>query len=225
VVKQCFQGSTACSQGNSTTTHTFDETGQVTSSTDPCDNGACSDITGPNNHITTYSYANSYTVLSGGSNINYTPSGTTNAYLTGTTDHLGHTKSFQYDFYNGQLTSSTDNNGLTTAYIYNDPFSRPTLVNNPDGGQTSIAYNDTAPTPTVTTTKKINSTTSITSVSVKDGLGRFTETQTSDPQGVMYKDTTYDGTSHVWKESNPYRNSDPTTSPSAITQNRPLIIT
>ncbi len=217
VVKQCFQGSTACSQGNSTTTHTFDETGQVTSSTDPCDNGACSDITGPNNHITTYSYANSYTVLSGGSNVNYTPSGTTNAYLTGTTDHLGHTKSFQYDFYNGQLTSSTDNNGLTTAYLYNDPFSRPTLVSNPDGGQTSIAYNDTAPTPTVTTTKKINSTTSITSVSVKDGLGRVTETQTSDPQGVVYKDTAYDGSSHVWTESNPYRKSDPTSSPGTTT--------
>jgi RHS repeat-associated protein len=214
VVKQCFLGSNTCNQGNSTTTYTFDETGQVTSSTDPCDNVTCSDITGPNNHITTYSYADSYTVLSGGSNINYTPSGNTNAYLTGTTDHLGHTKSFKYDFYNGQLTSSTDNNGLITNYIYNDPFSRPTQVNNPDGGQTTIAYNDTAPNPTVTTTKKINATTSATSVSVMDGIGHVTETQlTSDPQGAVYSDTAYDGLGHVWKESNPYRNSDPTSSP------------
>jgi RHS repeat-associated protein len=206
VVKQCFQdsaqGSAACSQGNSTTTYKFDETGQVTSSTDARGN------------TTTYSYADNYTILSGGTNVSYTPSGNTNANLTKTTDALGHSKYFQYDFYNGQPTSSTDENGLTTTYIYNDPFSRPTLVNNPDGGQTTVAYNDTAPNPTVTTTKKINATTTATSVSVMDGIGHVIEKQlTSDPQGVVYSDTVYDGMGHVWKESNPYRNSDPTSSP------------
>ena len=33
-------------------------------------------------HTTTYSYGDSYTVLSGGANIAYTPTGNTNAFLT-----------------------------------------------------------------------------------------------------------------------------------------------
>jgi hypothetical protein len=49
---------TKCLQSciSSTTTHTYDGTGQVVSMKDPCGNAACSDMTGTN-HSTTYSYS------------------------------------------------------------------------------------------------------------------------------------------------------------------------
>ena len=55
------------------TNYTYDKTGQVLSVKDPCGNSSCSDMTG-SNHTTSYSYADSYTTLSGGVNSPYTPS-------------------------------------------------------------------------------------------------------------------------------------------------------
>lgn len=142
-VKQCFQGSAACGSGSPTTSYAFDETGQVTSSTDP------------NGKITQYYYADSYTILSGGVNASYTPGGNTNAFLTKIIDPLTHSQNFKYDFNTGQLTVVKDQNALSTTYLYNDPLARPTLTIRPDGGQTTVAYNDTAHTDT--TSKAINS--------------------------------------------------------------------
>src|SRR5208282_3587691 len=72
------------------TTYTYDEAGQVLTMLDPCGNGSCSDMTG-STHTTTFSYADNYTVLSGGQNVSYTPSGgVTDAYLTKMTDPLGY---------------------------------------------------------------------------------------------------------------------------------------
>jgi hypothetical protein len=77
VTKQCFVGSTACSIGNSVTTYSYYDTGQIYQMTDPCGNGTCSDVSG-SNHTTTYSYTDSYTPCSGSA----PPNGATNAYLT-----------------------------------------------------------------------------------------------------------------------------------------------
>jgi RHS repeat-associated protein len=216
VTKLCI--APACSGGNSTTTYTYDETGQVLSKVDPCGNATCSDMSGTS-HTTSYSYADSYTTLSGGQNVTYTPSGNTNAYLTKITNPLAQTQSFTYDHNNGQLTVSKDQNNLTTTYLYNDSLARPTLLTFPDGGSTSVAYSDTPPSPTVTTSKKINSTTSISSVALFDGLGHLTETElTSDPQGTVYTNTAYDGFGRTHTVSNPYRSgSDPTTSAGTTT--------
>ena len=93
VTKKCFQ---SCS--NAVTTYTYDETGQVLSSKHP------------NGNTTQYSYADSFTILSGSQNTSYSPSGNTNAYLTKFTDPLSHTDSFTFDYNNGQLTVSTDEN-------------------------------------------------------------------------------------------------------------------
>jgi RHS repeat-associated protein len=210
------------------TTYTYDETGQALTMTDPCGNpsGICSDMTG-SNHTTTYSYADSYTVLSSGSNSSYTPSGgATNTYLTKITDPLGHIETFQYDYYSGQLTKLTDPNGqtsgLSTTYIYNDLFDRPTQVNYPDGGQTEYSYNDAPPSPTVTTCQLINGTAGAkcgpqtngwkTSVTTMDGVGHAVQTQLlSDPDGPTFTATNYDGFGRVFTQSNPYRStSDPT---------------
>jgi RHS repeat-associated protein len=203
VIKQCFQGAQSCASGNPTTTSAYDETGQITSTTDP------------NSHITQYSYADSYTVLSGGVNTSYTPTHNTNAFLTKITDPLTHTQNFTYDFNTGQLTISKDPNALSTTYIYNDPFARPTQYNSPDGGQTTVAYNDSALSPSVTTTKKINSTTNLVGLAVLDGLGhvvqaRLCEDGASCTQPIN-TDRAYDGLGRVHTQSNPHRSgSSPT---------------
>ncbi|HEY1578784.1 MAG TPA: RHS repeat-associated core domain-containing protein [Terracidiphilus sp.] len=206
-IKQCFFGTTSCT--NNTTTYAYDEAGQLTSSTDPCGNAACSDMTG-SGHTTTYIYSDSYTVLSGGTNVSYTPTVNTNALLTKVTDPLGHINTFKYDFNSGQLTTSTDPNGAITTYLYNDPLVRPTLIVYPDLGQTSYTYNDssyssTANTPNVTATKKITSTTNEVTVAASDGIGHTVRTLlTSDPNGTVYTDTSIDGMGRVRTVSTPY---------------------
>ena len=202
---QCLQ--TGCT--NVLTTYAFDETGQIVSVTDPCGNGTCSDMTVGTGatHTASYYYADSYTAG--------TPSGNTNAYLTKTVDHLNHVQVFSYDFNNGQLTVAKDQNDINanragTTYTYNDPFARPRQVNYPDGGQTNIDYNDAVP--SVTTTRLIDSasSTNLKTTTVMDGMRHPTQTQvTSDPGGTTYVDTSYDGSGHVYTQSNPYRNTSP----------------
>jgi len=198
------------------TTYTYDETGQVLTMLDACGNGSCSDMTG-STHTTTYSYADNYTVLSGGQNIPYTPSGVTNTYLTTVTNALRQSDTFSYDYNNGQLTTSTDPNSKSMGYIYNDSLARPTQISYPDGGQTGLTYNDAAynpstPSPSVTTTILIASGVNEISTAAVDYLGRPVETiLSSDPDGITYAATTYDGMNKVYTVSNPYRTtSDPT---------------
>jgi RHS repeat-associated protein len=211
ITRKCLQSCT-----DSTTTFTYDETGQVLTMLDACGNTTCSDMTGTN-HTTSYSYADSYTTLSGGVNVSYTPTSNTNAFLTKITDALGHTQNFTFDFNNGQLTIAKDPNALSTTYIYNDSLARPTQANTPDGGQTTISYNDSpynqaTPSPSVASTKKINSTTNLVSLTAMDGIGHIVQTQlTSDPSGTDITNTTYDGLSRVRTKSNPHRSaSSPT---------------
>jgi RHS repeat-associated protein len=203
ITKQCFVGSTACT--NSTTTATYDETGQILTSVNACGNATCSDVTATS-HTTTYSYLDNY---------DSPPSTATNAYLTKITNPLGQSGSLKYAYSDGQLLQSTDPNGLITQYAYNDSLRRLTSTTNPDGGQTTNSYNDAAPTPSTTISKQISSSKSLVTTSVMDGIGHITHTQlTSDPQGTVYTDTAYDGLGNVYTVSNPYRSctADPTSS-------------
>jgi RHS repeat-associated protein len=210
--RQCFQGSTGCT--NSVATSTFDETGQLLSTTDPCGNAACSDITGPN-HTTSYSYADNYASGTG------TPPGQTNTFLTQTTfpqtNSVNHIVKFSYGYADGQNRTSVDQNNLTTSFQYNDPLVRPTQINYADTGQAPIAYNDTSL--TVTASRTINASQAVTTVSVFDGLGHTKQTQlTTDPQGIVYTDHSYDGLGRAYTVSNPYRSGgDPTSSPGTTT--------
>jgi RHS repeat-associated protein len=189
VIHRCFP---SCS--DSVTTYSYDETGQVLSAKDPDGN------------TTQYSFADSYT--------DSTPPGNTNAYLTQitrpTTNGVSHIEKFAYAYSDGHLTRSTDQNNFPTQYSYSDPLRRLTETDYPDGGQTIIAYNDT--TLTVTASKKINTGQTQTTVAVADGLGHVKQTQlTSDPQGTVFTDTTYDGFGRVHTASNPYRSSSDST--------------
>jgi RHS repeat-associated protein len=194
-----------------TTKYSYDETGQITSLTDPCGNQACSDVTGTN-HTTTYSYADSYS--SG------TPTGVTNTYLTKvthptTSGGVTLTESYKYSYADGQLTSATDANSNITTYKYNttptgcsfaDGLDRLTEIDSPDSGVTTNCYNDNAN--TVTTSKLIDSTsnTYLTTETLMDGVGHAIQTQqTTDPDGADYVDTVYDGFGRVLTQSNPHR--------------------
>ncbi len=202
ITKKCLQ-----SCPNAVTTYTYDETGQVLSSKDP-------------KGITTgFSYADSYTVLSGEQNVSYSPSHNTNTFLTNVTNPLGQTENFTYDYNNGQLTASKDENAQSTTYLYNDPFARPRQIKYPDGGLTTVVYNDSpynpsTPSPNVTTTKAMTSSTNMVTLAAADGLGHVVETLlTSDPDCASgdRTDTTYDGQGHTHTVSNPYcTTSDPT---------------
>jgi len=208
VTKQCFVGATACASGNLTTTFTYYDTGQIYQMTDP------------NSHVTTNSYADSYSSCAG----HAPPSGAANAYLTQVTypqtGGVNHIVSHCYDYTPGLMLSSTDQNSLTTTLKYVDSLDRLTETDSPDGGKTTLSYNDAPPTPTMTTTKKINSSgLTVTTVAVSNGLGLVKQTQlTSDPQGTVYVDTIYDGLGRVYTVSNPYRSGgDPTTSSGTTT--------
>ena len=224
-VASVVQHSGGCQCGNATTvsvwvnssgtklktTHTYDTTGQVLSTTDPALNA------------TTYSYADSFS--SGGPT-----GGVSNAYVTTVThpqtSGIGHVEHFSYAYASGEVTSSTDQNNLVTSYKYNDSLARLTETDSPDGGMTTISYNDAAynpstPSPSITTTKKINYSTNVVTVSAMDGLGHVVRKEvTSDPQGVVYTDTAYDGMARVMSSSNPYRSgTDATGSPGTTSYN------
>ncbi|HXE90757.1 MAG TPA: hypothetical protein VNK82_07325, partial [Terriglobales bacterium] len=126
---------------------------------------------------------------------------------TGSTTHI---VSRNYDFNTGLLTSATDENNQTMTFVYDNMF-RQTQENRPDSGQTTWAYTNSAPFK-VTATAKITSTMNLVSEAEVDGLGRVKQTRlTSDPEGTVYVDTTYDNVGRKKTVSNPYRSTGEST--------------
>jgi YD repeat-containing protein len=186
----------------STTTMSYDETGQVVTATDPCGNTTCSNVTGTG-HTTTFVYADSPV---GGNS-----AGNSNAYLTNVTrpnTGVAHSESYKYNYATGKLSEVDDENGQATTYSYNDPLLRLTDIYGPPSQQnggasphTNYTYVDGS-SPSMTATNPIG----VTSKTLYDGLGHLTHTQlTSDPSGIVYADTVYDGSGHIYSISNPYR--------------------
>jgi RHS repeat-associated protein len=213
-----------------TTTYAYYDTGQVASITDACGNIACGDMSG-SNHATTYSYTDNFASGTG------TPPGQTNAYLKQVTypnTGVAHTETFSWGYNDGLVRSHTDQNSQVTTYTYNTPppgcslpdgLDRLSTVTYPDGGQTTYCYNDSpynssTPSPSVTATKKISSSTNLTTLTAFDGIGHTTRTAlTSDPDCASgdRTDTTYDGFGRVHTVSNPYCTTSDTNPPYGLT--------
>jgi RHS repeat-associated protein len=172
----------------------YDDTGNVVSSKDP------------NQISTTYAYADSW---SGTGCV----ASTTFAYRTKTTDALTHRTQSTFYPCTGLLQSVQDENDIQNGrsgqtYSY-DASNRLIQTNSPDGEQTSWAFNDPTLPQIITTTSKITSVLNLITKSVSDSYGRVTQTQlTSDPQGTVFVDTTYDALGRVATVSNPYRTSN-----------------
>ena len=162
---------------NITSTATFLDTGELQTATDPLGNK------------TTTAYSSTYV----------------GAFPTTVTNALNQATNVAYDFDTGLVTSSTDANSLTTSYTY-DSMWRLATVTRPDGGVDSIAHQESSFPFTATLTRPINSSQNRVSTNVFDGLGRVTQSQlTSDPQGTVYTDTTYDALGRISTVSNPHR--------------------
>jgi RHS repeat-associated protein len=156
---------------------------------------------------TTLGYTDSWG--SGGSS-SCTLGGAAYAYPTTITNALAQQQTKAYSSCSGQVVQSKDANDLAagrngTMYQYADPRERLTSVSYPDGGETTTAYDDSAMTETDTILMQTTPAESKKVTTLSDALGRVSETQTTDPQGVDYVDTTYDPSGNMQSVSNPYR--------------------
>jgi RHS repeat-associated protein len=199
-----------------TTTNAFNDLGDLIQSTDPL------------GHTTVFDYTDNF--------YGVTPPSPTLAFVTKTTlpttGGVSHIIRKQYYFDSGLLAADCGQNftanpctfGLAapqpdySSYTY-DSMNRRLLLTNGDGGQNSLSYNEAALPISITSTTRINSVASLTGKTIYDGLGRTSQTQlTSDPQGTVFTDTTYDALGRVAAVSNPYRGgTDPTSSPGITT--------
>lgn len=119
-------------------------------------------------------------------------------------------RSFTWNCTGGVQLTVKDENLNTTTTDYTDNFYwRPADVKDPDTGETDWTYTSAT---SLKTTTKMNSSQNIVSTVLLDSLGRAKEQQlNSDPEGVVYLDTTYDSLGRVYTVSNRYRTtSDPT---------------
>ena len=191
--------------GDSPAFFSYDETGQMVSSTDSLGN------------VTNYVFADSYTA-------DGSPSGNTNAYLTKVirpqTNGIAHTQTFTYGFLDGKVRSATDENSKSTTYCYTtagcggttlDPWLRVTEIDFPDTGKVAASYVDAGP-PSMTVTTSVNSSTTKVLQTIFDRMGHQTSTKFTPGSGpVENTQTTYDGFGRVLTTFNPYRSaSDPT---------------
>ncbi|HEY2496316.1 MAG TPA: hypothetical protein VGK24_04545, partial [Candidatus Angelobacter sp.] len=155
-----------------TTSYTYDDLGNVLSSTDP------------GLHVTHYSYSDSWSGTSCiGSGVN------TYAFITQITNHLNQRTQASYFSCPGLVQSKRDENDVVagragTTFTY-DGINRLLTENSADGGQTSFNYHsDTLPI-TITKTELATPNPSILSSVIYDGLGRTKTTSIdSDPLGA-----------------------------------------
>jgi RHS repeat-associated protein len=172
---------------NVISTFTYDDTGNMLTSTDPALN------------VTQYSYTDNFSdSISRG----------TLAYLTQTTfpstglPSISHITTAKYEPNTGLPTVTSDLNGNQTTYAY-DSMLRPLQINFPDGGQSSNTY--ASPTSTIQS-RQIATSQTFTTTIVVDAFGRLAHQQlTSDPVSITTTDTTYDGNGRVASVSNPHR--------------------
>ncbi|HKW76518.1 MAG TPA: hypothetical protein VJN64_13400, partial [Terriglobales bacterium] len=173
------------------TTLTYDDTGNVLSTTDP------------GQHTTQLSYADNFS-----DGVNHG----SNAFLTQVTlpdtnspGLAHHTTRNQYDFSTGLPTASIDQNGQQTTLSY-DTLLRPFQIGFPDGGQTTFTYS--GPTQSVVQSK-IDGTRSTYATTILDNLGRISRTAIANGEALQYgvQDFCYDANGRLSFQAYPYQSS------------------
>ncbi|HEY6251760.1 MAG TPA: hypothetical protein VI685_17520, partial [Candidatus Angelobacter sp.] len=176
-----------------TTRYQYDDAGNVLKGTDPLLNS------------TTYDYTDNFAQSSCAP-----ASGAAAVYPKIITNPLGQKITVSWNSCNGSAASITDVNSNITSYTY-EALGRLKQASYPDTGSTSYNYNDTPPR-TIAKTIAVTSSQNVVTTTVLDGLARVSQTQlNSDPSGIDFTDTTYDGLGRVATVTNPYRTTnDPT---------------
>jgi RHS repeat-associated protein len=181
-----------------TTTYTYDDLGNIRAISDPL------------SRTSTYSYIDSW------ANSSCPPSsGNGQAYVTQFTNAMSQNIKLAYYPCTGLTQAHKDQNDINasrtgTTYTY-DLMNRVLTKILPDGGQTSMTYNDVPPVSS-TSSSKITSSLNLVLTTVLDGLARPKQSQlTSDPQGTIFSDTTYDALGRKSTVSNPYRSTSEAT--------------
>lgn len=179
--------------------------------------------TDPNNNVTTYSYNDNY---ADGINRN------SSAFLTKTTDPLGHAVQNQYYWGSGLVAASCGENfsgscatGLTSgadyaSYTY-DLMGRRTSVTTGDGGQTATSYPITNLGSYYTLQIQTVNPIGVNAVVTLDGEGKTTRSallsDPSCPGGTVNVDTTYDLDGRESTVTNPYCSTNPSAPTSGTT--------
>lgn len=185
----CPSGASGGSGSNIISYKTYFDDGNVQTSGDPC------------GHTSTYAYSMTYWA----------------AFPTTVTNALSQSTNNAYDFNIGHLSSTTDPNSLSMSFSY-DALWRLSQVNYPNGAVDTIIYQEASFPFTAALNKQINPSQTQTTTSVFDGFGRITQSQlNSDPQGIVYTDTTYDALGRVVTVSNPYRKGTDITTTTGVT--------
>lgn len=194
--------------GHPTQTSAWTGTRWLTSSATYNANGTTATVTDAKGTITTFGYNGA-----GGCN---------NLLLT-SESVAGMTSTQAWNCDGAVNTSSTDVNNNTTYYTYG-PQWQLTSTQFPDGGQATVTYNLTASPPNIVTSQKINASGNwLTNQTNFDGLGRPARKMlTSDPQGTVYSDISYNNMGQIQCVTNPYRTTSDATYGSTCYQYDPL---
>jgi RHS repeat-associated protein len=126
-----------------------------------------------------------------------------NSVVMGATGGPQTTTSYTYNSYTGQIASLTDPNNQNTSFAY-DYMRRHTTTTRPDSAEIVESYNDSLHTTSVT--NPIQGTSTITTTTYLDGLGRSSKTSVFDASGTLYStvQTEYDGMDRAYNVSNPF---------------------
>lgn len=172
------------SGGTLNTINTFDDTGNILSTTDP----------GGHTSFMTYGPACNGAFLT-----------QTKFPDTNSPNLAHHITSTTYDCNTGLVATTTDQNNQVTKFFYDDMF-RQTEVDYPDGGQTLTSYTDANH---VTVQSKIDGSRSTTSTTLLDGEGRISRAELANGESTPYdqQDFCYDANGRLGFQSYPYQGS------------------
>jgi RHS repeat-associated protein len=189
------------------TTNVYDDLGNLRSTTDPKGN------------VTSFSYTDNFT-----DGINRNAQAFATQITHPVTSGVNHIEKRQFFYWTSLVAASCGQNFPSACvntvsppqpdYVkltYDNMF-RPLTITRGDGGTTTASYNDLTLPLSVTATSSITGSLSKTSTGVFDDLYRIKQTQlTSDQQGTVFADTSYDAFGRKSTVTNPHRSgSSPT---------------